>query len=81
MIKSFKSFISDGLSLDEAKVSALVVSFILTLICGLWAQYKTGSFDPTLGSVLKTMIVSIAGINGIKIYGESTSSGIDEYEE
>lgn len=59
------NFWKDGLSLDETKVSALVVSLIFCLIFAFGIYLYKGDISTNLVSVINTLIYSIAGVNSV----------------
>lgn len=57
------SFITDGLSIDETKLSILMISYVICFIVTLWFFVKTSD-----GEGLKAMFFSnIAAITGMNI--------------
>lgn len=53
----------DGLSIDEAKVSSLVIGFFILLIFSMVMYYVRGDLNESICNILIAMIFSIAGVN------------------
>lgn len=66
MPKNIKHFFNDGLSLDETKVSILVVSFLCTIIFALFMYYTTGDISSNLTTIITAQIMAVAGVNVIQ---------------
>lgn len=62
MIFLFK-FLRDGLSLDETRVSILIMIFIVSSIFGLIMYYINGDITNNLLQIILTLIYAIAGVN------------------
>lgn len=56
-------FLSDGLSMNEAKVSALVVGFFLSLGFALWQFVVHGDITDNMLTLLGYLIMAITGVN------------------
>lgn len=56
-------FLRDGLSIQETKISALVLAFIVTLGFALWQLTQEGTIDGNLLILLGYEIGAVAGIN------------------
>lgn len=61
--KKSSSFWSDGLSINEARFSVLVLMSVCCFFYALYAHYSTGAISPDLLTLLNTLIASIVGIN------------------
>lgn len=59
-----KHWINDGLSMNETRVSVIMLSFIVTLGFSLWQFYNDGVID---GSILTLIAYEIGAITGINI--------------
>lgn len=58
-----KSFWIDGLSIDEARFSALVAMTILGFVYALFSHLFTGDITENLLNLIQTLILSIVGVN------------------
>lgn len=58
------NFFKDGLSINETKVSLMMISFVVTLGFALWQFYTIGYID---GSALTLIAYQIGAITGINI--------------
>lgn len=58
-----KYFWQDGLSIDESRVSAVVVAFLATTTVALWSYVSRGSISPEVVLLLQTLITAVTGIN------------------
>ena len=60
-----KTFFKSFISLDEARVSTLIVAFLITLFYALFNHYINGGICDNLLTLLEWLIGAIAGINGV----------------
>jgi accessory gene regulator protein AgrB len=67
--------IKDGLTIDETKVSTLVISFSITLIFALVMYFKDGDISTNLTNILIAFIAAIGGITAIDKYKSNNSTG------
>jgi purine-cytosine permease-like protein len=56
-------FIKDGLSVDETKISTILLTFVITLGFGLYKVISSGDIPENLLALLGYQIVAITGIN------------------
>jgi hypothetical protein len=73
-------FFKNGLSVDETKVSALIVGFLITLGFSMWQIVKFGDIRENTLSLLGYLIMAITGVNVVGIYGKGKNkkSNINE---
>ena len=57
------NFLKDGLSVDETKVSMLMIAFIITLSFTLYMYYVNGFVGAELITLNSSLILAITGIN------------------
>jgi riboflavin transporter FmnP len=86
--KNFKTFLHDGLSLDETKISLMKIAFTIFNGIAIWTVFTMGDIPDNvlylilgLGSGIVGMNISNSTISRKKIYEEvfnKTSSWIDE---
>lgn len=69
-----KSFWSDGLSIDEGRISIIVLSFIMVIGALLYVYLKNQIVNELILDLAKFMIGAITGINVTNIIS-STISG------
>lgn len=62
-IKNKMNFWQDGMSIDESKISILVVCFICVLTFGLSMYFFRGDISENLTSIITAFIYAIAGVN------------------
>jgi hypothetical protein len=77
MTDKIKSWFRDGVSMDETRVSSLVLIFVITSLFALGMYYLHGDFSDNLLILGQTLIYSVAGVNvanGIK-------SAVAEYKK
>ena len=67
IFKSLKdnTFLKDGLSIDETKVSAMIISFLITIFFALFMYYFHGDITINLLNLLSYLIFGITGVNVI----------------
>jgi len=63
-VEKVKHWINDGLSMNETRVSVIMLSFVVTLGFSLWQFYNDGVID---GSILTLIAYEIGAITGINI--------------
>lgn len=63
-MEKVKHWINDGLSMNETRVSVIMLSFVVTLGFSLWQFYNDGVID---GSILTLIAYEIGAITGINI--------------
>jgi hypothetical protein len=54
------------LSVDEMRVSILVLSFFIAFLCVMFLFLSKQSVEPGLLDLTKTLVYSIAGVNGVQ---------------
>lgn len=57
------NFLKDGLSVDETKISVLVLAFLATLGFSFYQLFTTGDMSDNLVTLLGYEIVAITGVN------------------
>lgn len=57
------NFWKDGLSINETRISALIVGFIISLTYAIYAYHANGDISNNLLEVIKILVISIASIN------------------
>jgi len=72
-------FISDLISIEEKRISALIVGFIITLIFSLFIYYEDKDISTNLLSILQTLIFGVIGVGGINV-AESYIKQRDTYK-
>lgn len=55
--------IKDGLSINEAKVSALIILSVLTFLYAFVLYALNGDISDNLTSIIQTLILIIGGVN------------------
>lgn len=58
-----RHFWSDGLSIDESKLSVLVVMALIGFFYSLFSHYSTGDITNNLLQLIEILILSIVGTN------------------
>jgi len=58
-----KGFWKDGLSVDESKVSVLILAFIITLASCLFSYFTIGHIGDNLTKIITVLIYAVAGVN------------------
>lgn len=58
-----RGFWKDGLSVDESKVSILILSFVITLISCLISYFTIGHIGENLTKIIIALIYAVAGVN------------------
>jgi len=56
-------FWSNGLSIDETKVSILIICLLIGVVLGALKTFKCGDFPPGIVEFIKICIIAITGIN------------------
>lgn len=75
-----KHFWQDGLSIEEGKVSVMVILLIMAFAYVLYADASNGYiFTDKVFDVVKWLIAAVAGVNGVKaISGLGSSNSYDD---
>ena len=68
-----KNFWKDGLSINESKVSILMISLIIFLRIILYVRIEEGKIDYELLEITKTLIYVVAGVNAVNVFNNSNS--------
>lgn len=58
-----KFSLKDGLSIDEAKVSALILCTILDFLFIMWRIQTTGDVTDNHLYIFQTLVAAVAGVN------------------
>lgn len=58
-----KHFWHDGLSIDETRVSALVICLFFAFIWGFISHFKFKVVDLSIVNIINTLILAITGVN------------------
>lgn len=58
-----KTFFSDGLSVDEAKVSILILLLIITTLFSLAMYFTNGLIGDNLANIIGWFIFAVSGVN------------------
>ena len=58
-----KGFWKDGLSVDESKISILIITFVVTLSCALISYFLNGAIGDNLTKIVSVLVYSVAGVN------------------
>lgn len=71
-------WIKDGLSIDETRISALIVAFFITLVFAMCQVYRVGDIPDNL---LMLLAYELGAFTGIKIFeGVATKKVTDTTE-
>lgn len=60
-----KSFLDDGLSIDETKASVLIIGLVIMLVFAMVVYYIRNRIGDNLTRIIIALITAIAGINGL----------------
>ncbi|MGI8315690.1 hypothetical protein [Halobacillus mangrovi] len=72
-----KEFMKSCLSLNEYRISALIIGYFITLLTTMYQYIQTGIVDQNVQNILLTFIYIVGGIqvsNHIKEYAMTKSS-------
>nr|DAE79819.1 MAG TPA: hypothetical protein [Caudoviricetes sp.] len=59
------NFFSDGLSVDETRVSVLMICLLGALTFGGYIYFVTGAISTVWADLITTLIIAVAGINAL----------------
>jgi hypothetical protein len=65
------NFLKDGLSIDEARVSALIICLMSGFGILGYVYITDGTVNQILVSLLETLIFAVAGVNAANIIGKA----------
>jgi len=57
------NFFERFFSVDELRISSLVVSLLLLILCAIYFLFKTGNIPSNLVTLLEYVIAGVVGIN------------------
>lgn len=57
------NFFKDGLSIDETRISVLVLAFLATLAFAFFQLWKVGDISDNLLTLLGYEIIAVTGVN------------------
>jgi uncharacterized membrane protein YfcA len=60
---NFFEFLKDGLSIEETKVSSLILIFVFTIGLATYMVLTQGDVPLNLTEIIKILIFAIAGVN------------------
>lgn len=63
MDENSKINIKDGLSINEAKVSVLIITCVLLTVFSCVMYYLKGNISDNLTNIIQTIILAICGVN------------------
>lgn len=72
-----KEFMKSCLSLNEYRISALIIGYFITLLTTMYQYIQTGTVDQNVQNILLTFIYIVGGIqvsNHIKEYAMTKSN-------
>jgi hypothetical protein len=72
-----KSFWKNGISIDESRVSVLMVLLIIFSVSTLYMYFIDKEVDLYIVEITKVLIVSVAGVNAINLINNTE----DDYDE
>lgn len=77
-----KHFWKDGFSINEAKVSVMVILLIIAFTYVLYADAVNGYiFTDKVFNVVKWLIAAVAGVNGVQALTGLSDSNDNYYDE
>jgi hypothetical protein len=71
----FMNFLKHGLSIDETKISVIMITFVITLGFALWQFFHKGTID---GGMLTLLAYQIGAITGINVVDKFTNRSPNE---
>ena len=73
-----KSFWKNGISIDESRVSVLMVLLIIFSVSTLYMYFSGQEVNFQIVEITKVLIVSVAGVNAVNLISNNTG---DDYNE
>lgn len=67
------NFWKDGFSIDESRVSILILLTVISVIFGLIMYYFYGDITSNFVTLAQTLILAVAGVNGVKSISDAIS--------
>ena len=65
MQSKFSNFFHSIMSVDETRVSVLMIGFMLSLFFGGYMYLSTGALSQVWADIVETLIFAVAGINAV----------------
>lgn len=76
-----RSFISEVVSMQEKRVSTLILSLIAILMLSFFLYITKGDIPETMLVIIQTLIYTVGGINGVNILTKGFSSNVEKVEK
>lgn len=76
-MRNFLKFLENGLSIEETRVSSLILALFFCLGLGAYSLFCYGDFPVNVTELLKILILSVAGVN----VADRINLGIKEKEK
>lgn len=74
-------WLKDGLSIDEFKLSTLILAHLAVLTCSLIIYFLTGDISDNLLTLNETLIYSIAGVNAVNGFASIVKKKVSKQSE
>ena len=68
-----KTFLRNGLSIDETKISVLIIAFFICFIFSLIMYFYRGDINNNLLELCQWLIASVAGVNVVDKFNKFSS--------
>lgn len=65
----------NGLSIDETKVSVLMMMMVISFGIGIWQVFTVGDLSPNFMQLIFVIIASVTGINVVNRFTNQTNQG------
>ena len=71
----FMNFWRDGFSINEAKISMLVICMAVCVVAGIAFYFFTGNLVGGFVDIAQALIFSVAGVNGATVISDALKKG------
>jgi len=78
---SFKNIVKETISMQEKRVSTLILSLIASLILAFYMFLFVGDIPQTLLTIIQTLIYIVGGVNGLNVLTKVFKGNTDSYNE
>ena len=71
----FMNFWRDGFSINEARISMLVICMAACIVSGVLFYFFTGNLVSGFVDIVQALIFSVAGVNGATVISDALKKG------
>jgi hypothetical protein len=77
-MSGIKSFIKETFSMQEKRVSTIIISLLAMLGLSFYLYIVRGDIPETLLSIIQTLIYIVGGVNGLNVATKAFNNTVDK---